>query len=110
MLICKIFGAITGLLIGFCYSAAFIVIFQTYVSAYFIIRGTTLFYNLGFLNEISMIHLSSMQSENLIKLNYFYYGYQLVIFILWIIFMKSFIQRIQEQDSAATKYLDEENH
>ena len=108
-MITKIVGTLFGLLIGFCYSAAMMAIFQSYLAAYMIIRGISLFYNLGFLNEVFMINLSAMKSDNLVKLNYFFYGYSFVIFVTWIVFLKNFIKRRDSDGQEPGKYLDEED-
>ena len=93
MLIMKICGTLIGLLIGYCYPAAMLAMFQTYLASYMLVRSTTFFMNLGFLNEIFMINLSGMKTDNLVKLNYFFYGYSLLIFIIWISFLKNYLRR-----------------
>jgi len=49
------FGCFIGGLIGYCYSAAFIALVQTLISAYLIVRGTTMFRNMGFPNELALM-------------------------------------------------------
>ena len=46
---------IFGGVLGYCYSAAFIALVQTFLSAYLIVRGTTMFKNMGFPNEMQLM-------------------------------------------------------
>ena len=46
---------IVGGLIGYSYSFVFILLVQTFISSYLIVRGSTLIINLGFPNEIVLM-------------------------------------------------------
>ena len=51
----ELMGAFFGGVLGYCYSAAFIALVQTFLSAYLIVRGTTMFKNMGFPNEMQLM-------------------------------------------------------
>ena len=100
-------GAAIGGLLGYCYSAAFIALVQTFLSAYLIVRGSTLFHNWGFPNELVLMQSASQENNGLVKLPVAFYIYSLLIFILWIIFLRSHIRR-RDNPQEDQKYLDEE--
>lgn len=97
-------GCGLGALIGYCYSAAFIMLVQTFLSAYFIVRGSTLFVNLGFPNEVQLLSSTSVQDNGLMKLPPAFYGYAFVILVLWVTFLRTNFRRKANDQ----KYLDEE--
>lgn len=99
------FGAFLGGILGYCYSAAFIACVQTFISAYLIVRGSTCFQNYGWPNEIILMSSTTTENNNMMKLNSAFYVYLFVIFVLWIIFLRSHMRR---RDQPAQKYLDEE--
>ena len=53
-------GCFVGGILGYCYSAAFIALVQTFISAYLIVRGTTMFRNMGFPNELELIQSTNV--------------------------------------------------
>lgn len=75
--------SITGALIGFHYSFMFILLIQTFVSSYLIVRGSTLIINLGFPNEIVLMNSVSNETNGLMKLPTAFYLYSIVILGLW---------------------------
>ena len=87
------FGAMFGGLIGYCYSAAFIMLVQTFLSAYLIVRGTTMFQNYGFPNEVVLLSSTTNQENGLMKLPPAFYVYSLCILILWCIFLRNHSNR-----------------
>lgn len=82
-------GALVGGLIGYNYSYLFIITMQCFISAYFIVRGTTLFYNAGFPNEIVLLNSSTSQENGLMQLPPAFYAYSLLILVLWFIFLRN---------------------
>ena len=99
-------GCFIGGLLGYCYSAAFIALVQTFISAYLIVRGSTMFTNLGFPNELALLQSTSVQDNNMMKLPPAFYGYCLAILILWFIFLRSHLRRRDSPEEP--KYLDDE--
>ena len=87
------FGAFIGGILGYCYSAAFIACVQTFISAYLIVRGTTLFKNMGWPNEIVLMSSTTTENNNLVKLPPGFYIYSFCILVLWIIFLRSHMRR-----------------
>ena len=100
-------GAFFGGVLGYCYSYAFIAMVQTFLSAYLIVRGSTLFKNLGFPNEIVLMSSTTTQNDGLMKLPPAFYVYSLTIVILWIMFLRSHMRRASD-DPSNRKYLDED--
>ena len=100
-------GAFFGGILGYCYSAAFIACVQTFISAYLIVRGTTLFKNMGWPNEIVLMSSTTREDNNLVTLPTGFYVYSFIILVLWIIFLRSHLRRRDEQPNQ--KYLDEED-
>ena len=94
-------GVFIGGTIGYCYSAAFIMLVQTFLSAYFIIRGSTMFVNFGFPNEIVLMSSTTYEENGLMRLPPAFYAYSLSIIILWICFIRNHYRR---------KHVDEDNH
>ena len=89
----EIFGAFFGGLLGYCYSAAFIAVVQTLLSAYLIVRGSTMFKNFGFPNEIVLMSSTTQENNGLRALPLAFYAYGFVIFGLWILFLRSHLRR-----------------
>ena len=75
--------SILGGLIGYNYSAVFILFIQTFVSAYLIVRGSTLIINLGFPNEIVLMQSVSNETNGLVRLPTSFYLYSATILGLW---------------------------
>merc|ERR1711990_619392 len=75
--------SVTGGLIGYNYSAVFILFIQTFVSAYLIVRGSTLIINLGFPNEIVLMQSVSNETNGLVKLPTMFYVYSAAILGIW---------------------------
>ena len=75
--------SVTGGLIGYHYSAVFILFIQTFVSAYLIVRGSTLIINLGFPNEIVLMQSVSNETNGLVRLPTSFYLYSATILGLW---------------------------
>lgn len=98
-------GVSIGGLLGYCYSAAFIALVQTFLSAYLIVRGTTLFKNMGWPNELVLLSSTSVQTNGAMKLPPTFYVYCAIIAILWFIFLRSHIKRRDDPQNA--KYLDD---
>ena len=86
-------GSLIGGTLGYCYSDAFIALVQTFISAFLIVRGSTMFHNFGFPNEIELFSSTSTQSYGLATLPPAFYIYSLLIVILWIIFLRSHLRR-----------------
>ena len=102
----EFFGCLIGGTLGYCYSAAFIALVQTFLSAYLIVRGTTMFHNMGFPNELVLMQSTQVQNNNLVKLPPAFYAYCFAVLVLWIIFLRSHLRRRDNPESQ--KYLDEE--
>ena len=98
-------GAFFGGILGYCYSAAFIACVQTFISAYMIVRGSTMFKNMGWPNEIVLMSSTTREDNNLVTLPPGFYVYSFVILVLWIIFLRSHLRRRDQQPNE--KYLDE---
>jgi len=99
-------GCLVGGVLGYCYSAAFIALVQTFLSAYLIVRGTTMFHNMGFPNELVLLQTTNVQNNNMVKLPPAFYAYSFCILVLWIIFLRSHIRRRDNPENE--KYLDED--
>ena len=99
------FGAFIGGVLGYCYSAAFIALVQTFLSAYLIVRGSTMFKNWGFPNEMVLMQSTSTEDNNLVKLPTAFYVYSFIILVLWFLFLRSHMRRREPENQ---KYLDEE--
>jgi len=76
-------GSCLGGLIGYNYSAVFCILIQTFVSAYLIVRGSTLIINLGFPNEIVLMQSVSNETNGLVRLPTSFYLYSATIVGLW---------------------------
>ena len=61
----ELFGALIGGTLGYCYSYMFIAVIQTFISAYLIVRGSTMFRNWGFPNEIVLMSSTTSQKDGL---------------------------------------------
>lgn len=61
----------------------FILLIQTFVSSYLIVRGSTLIINLGFPNEIVLMQSVSNETNGLVKLPTSFYLYSATILGLW---------------------------
>lgn len=72
-----------GALIGYNYSMVFILLVQTFISAYMIVRGSTLIINLGFPNEIVLMQSVTNETNGLIKLPTSFYVYSATILGIW---------------------------
>jgi hypothetical protein len=105
-IIYEISGSFFGGILGYCYSYAFIAVVQTFLSAYLIVRGSTMFKNMGFPNEIVLLSSTTTENDGLVKLPPAFYAYSFAIFILWILFLRSHMRRSREEPNQ--KYLDEE--
>ena len=81
----ELLGSSVGGLLGYCYSDAFIALVQTFISAFMIVRGSTMFHNFGFPNEIELLSSTSTQNNGLATLPPAFYIYSLLIVILWFI-------------------------
>jgi len=78
MMIC-----VTGGLVGYNYSMVFILLIQTFISSYLIVRGSTLIINLGFPNEIVLMQSVSNETNGLVKLPTSFYVYSATILGIW---------------------------
>lgn len=74
---------IVGGLVGYQYSYVFVLLIQTFISAYLIVRGSTLIINLGFPNELVLIQSVSTETNGLVKLPLMFYLYSIVILGIW---------------------------
>ena len=79
----EVLGTVTGGLVGYQYSMIFILLIQTFISSYLIVRGSTLIMNLGFPNELILMNSVSNETNGLIKLPTMFYIYSVVILGLW---------------------------
>lgn len=75
--------SVLGGLIGYNYSMVFVLLIQTFVSSYLIVRGSTLIINLGFPNEIVLMQSVSNETNGLVKLPTAFYVYSATILGLW---------------------------
>lgn len=66
-----------------------------------------MFANFGFPNEIALMSSTTSEEGGLMKLPPAFYAYSLVIFILWIIFIKNHTRRAAQKPEDL-KYLDED--
>lgn len=103
----EVFGAFFGGILGYCYSYAFIAVVQTFLSAYLIVRGSTMFKNWGFPNEIVLMSSTTSENNGAMTLPPAFYVYSFVIFVLWIIFLRSHMRRRHDVEEDR-KYLDED--
>jgi len=74
---------IVGGLVGYSYSFVFILLVQTFISSYLIVRGSTLIINLGFPNEIVLMQSVTNETNGLVQLPTAFYLYSTVILGLW---------------------------
>ena len=86
--------SVVGALLGYTYSMIFILLIQTFVSSYLIVRGSTLIINLGFPNEIVLMESVSNETNGLVKLPTSFYLYSMTILGLW---GGTFYHRIQKE-------------
>ncbi len=99
-------GSLLGMLIGYNYSMVFILLIQTFMSSYLIVRGSTLIINLGFPNEIILMQSVSNETNGLVKLPTMFYVYSVTILGLW---GGSFYHQInKEWDVDPAKYYDDD--
>jgi len=100
--------SVLGGLIGYNYSAVFILLIQTFVSAYLIVRGSTLIINLGFPNEIVLMQSVSNETNGLVKLPTSFYLYSATILGLW---GGSFYFQLSKEweDGTLTKFDDDDD-
>ena len=99
--------SLLGALVGYNFSLVFILTIQTFVSAYLIVRGSTLWINLGFPNEIQLMESATTETNNLMKLPTAFYFYSLTIVAIWLISLKNQIEKhyehggydVQEEES-----------
>ena len=103
-------GGFLGGVLGYCYSAAFIALVQTFISAYLIVRGSTLFKNWGFPNEIVLYNSTTSEDNNLYKLPPAFYIYSLLILILWYLFLRNHMRRSNKGQENTTYMDDEQNY
>lgn len=103
----EVLGALIGGTLGYCYSYIFIAVVQTFLSAYLIVRGSTMFKNWGFPNEIILMSSTTSQKNGLQTLPPAFYIYSFLILVLWIIFLRSHMRRRYDKEEDR-KYLDEE--
>lgn len=75
--------SVLGALVGYHYSMVFVLLIQTFVSAYLIVRGSTLIINLGFPNEIVLMQSVSNETNGLVKIPATFYLYSAVILGVW---------------------------
>ena len=101
----EIIGSLIGGTLGYCYSAAFIAVVQTFISAYMVVRGSTMFHNWGFPNEMVLMSSTTRENNNLVKLPPAFYVYSLTILILWFIFLRSHMRRGNEMPPQ--QYMDD---
>lgn len=80
---------------------------QTFLAAYFIVRGSTMYANFGFPNEVQLLSSTTYQENGLMKLPPAFFVYSLVILILWILFLRNHSRR-KYYDVEEQKYLGEE--
>ena len=74
---------IAGGCIGHGYAFVFILLVQTFISSYLIVRGSTLIINLGFPNEIVLMQSVTNENNGLVQLPTAFYFYSTVILGLW---------------------------
>lgn len=102
----EVLVTITGGLVGYQYSMIFILLIQTFMSSYLIVRGSTLIMNLGFPNELVLMNSVSNETNGLVKLPLMFYIYSMVILGLW---GGSFYYQVQDAwDESANNFYDEE--
>ena len=97
--------SILGGLIGYNYSMVFVLLVQTFIASYLIVRGSTLIINLGFPNEIILMNSVSNETNGLVKLPTAFYIYSATILSLW--GFTFYNQLIKEFNSDVHKYEDE---
>ena len=61
----------------------FIILVQTFISSYLIVRGSTLLINLGFPNEIVLMQSVTNETNGLMKLPTSFYLYSTAILGIW---------------------------
>jgi hypothetical protein len=86
-----------GGFVGYTFSFVFILIIRTFVSAYLIVRGTTLWINLGFPNEVQLMESATSETNGLVKLPPAFYVYSFCILAIWLISFKTELDRANEQ-------------
>lgn len=97
--------SVLGGLIGYNYSMVFILLVQTFISSYLIVRGSTLIINLGFPNELVLMSSVSNETNGLVKLPTTFYVYSATILGLW--GFSFYNQLVKEFNSDVHKYEDE---
>ena len=97
--------SVLGGLIGYNYSMVFILLVQTFISSYLIVRGSTLIINLGFPNELVLMSSVSNETNGLVKLPTAFYVYSATILGLW--GFSFYNQLVKEFNSDVHKYEDE---
>lgn len=103
----EVMGSILGGLIGYQYSMVFILLIQTFISSYLIVRGSTLIMNLGFPNELVLMSSVSNETNGLVKLPTMFYIYSMVILGLW---GGSFYYQLKDAwDESAENFCDEDD-
>ena len=102
----EVLVTVTGGLVGYQYSMIFILLIQTFMSSYLIVRGSTLIMNLGFPNELVLMNSVSNETNGLVKLPTMFYIYSAVILGVW---GGSFYYQVQDAwDESANNFYDEE--
>lgn len=86
-----------GALVGYNFSLVFILAIQTFVSAYLIVRGSTLWINLGFPNEVQLMESATSETNGLMKLPTAFYFYSFTILAIWLISLKNQVEKHWEQ-------------
>lgn len=100
--------SILGGMIGYNYSAVFILFIQTFVSAYLIVRGSTLIINLGFPNEIVLMQSVSNETNGLVRLPTSFYLYSATILGLW--GGSFYMQLSKEWEQGTLEKLDDDDY
>lgn len=98
--------SLLGGIIGYNYSMVFILLIQTFISSYLIVRGSTLLINLGFPNEIVLMQSVTNETNGLMKLPTSFYLYSTAILGIWGFSFHHQLQKEMHGDMA--KYEDED--
>jgi len=96
-----------GAMVGYTFSFIFILTIQTFISAYLIVRGSTLWVNLGFPNEVVLLQSVTSETNGLVKLPAMFFVYILLIMAIWLTSL--YHQFNKTYESGEYKYYDEDS-
>jgi len=94
----EVFFIMIGWFVGYTYSLLFMLLLQTFTSAFLIMRGASLIWNWGYPNEIQMMQAATSETNGIIHLGVMFYIYMLWLLGMWIGFFKYQWDRMSQDD------------